>query len=284
MKLKPVRLLAVYLLCGAFAAAQDQVGLLDVYSVKVKPEKRTEFNNLIKKMVDANHKNKGDEWIAYETVYGNQGTVSFVSPRKNYAEIDAATGAFMAAMNKALGAPAAAKMFADLDACSLGSSAEIRRRRWDLSVNPPANEEEQLKSVGGWRWLRVTTVHLKPGKSPQYVDNIKMVAEAVRKDGGSFPVWISQAVTGPPTFYITMFGKSLADFDAQEKLSLSKILGDERYKEYMRISAECIDSIRTEINRFVPELSNPAEGIVSVAPDFWRPKPAPAAKPKPKTS
>jgi hypothetical protein len=66
-----------------------------------------------------------------------------------------------------------------------------------------------------------------------------------------------------------------------ESFSVPKLLGEERYKEYMRISAECVESTRTDIHRFSPELSNPAEGIVSVAPDFWRPKPAPAAKPKP---
>ena len=37
----------------------------------------------------------------------------------------------------------------------------------------------------------------------------------------------------------------------------------------------------TYINRYLPELSNPTEAIISAAPEFWKAKPAAAPKPKP---
>ena len=43
---------------------------------------------------------------------------------------------------------------------------------------------------------------------------------------------------------------------------------------------EAVFNTETYLNRYVPELSNPPEEIVSVAPEFWRPKPPAAPKSK----
>ena len=70
---------------------------------------------------------------------------------------------------------------------------------------------------------------------------------------------------------------------------LRSFLGEEGYQKYLKTASESVASTETIINRFLPELSNPPEEIVAVAPSFWRPKPAepkpkPAeAKPKPPT-
>ena len=43
---------------------------LDVGIVTVKPEKRGEFEAIIKKMVDANRKHQGDNWLTTEMMFG----------------------------------------------------------------------------------------------------------------------------------------------------------------------------------------------------------------------
>src|SRR5580704_7033915 len=49
---------------------QDAATYLDQYIVKVKPEKRAEFDAINKKMVALNRRNKGDTWLATENTYG----------------------------------------------------------------------------------------------------------------------------------------------------------------------------------------------------------------------
>jgi len=72
------------LLAGCLTAsllAQMPEGYLDVYVAKVKMGKRAEFDSLNKKEVDANRRNKGDNWLAYELTYGEANTVYYVTAR-----------------------------------------------------------------------------------------------------------------------------------------------------------------------------------------------------------
>ena len=118
-------------LCLAMpAAVRAQMDYLDVYIVKVKPEKTAEFNAIAKKMVDANRHSNGDQWLAEETVYGDNSTVLFVSTRADYADADKAGGVFMGALNKAFGKAGSEKMMGDWNSCLVSSRSELRRRRW----------------------------------------------------------------------------------------------------------------------------------------------------------
>ena len=107
-----------------------QMEYLDVYSVKVKPEKSAEFNALARKVADANRKFNGDRWLATETIYGEGGTFNFVGYRQDYADIDKANEAFMGALQKAFGKEAAEKILHDWDNCLASSRSELRRRRF----------------------------------------------------------------------------------------------------------------------------------------------------------
>ncbi len=57
-------------LLSLVAFAQQPSSYLDVFVVKVRPEKRAAFDAIIKKMADANRDNNGDTWLTAETVYG----------------------------------------------------------------------------------------------------------------------------------------------------------------------------------------------------------------------
>ncbi len=80
--------LAVVVCLAAPVAVQAQGDYLDVFIVKVKPEKISEFNALNKKWVDANRRFNGDHWLAMETLYGEGGVYQYTSIRKDYADID----------------------------------------------------------------------------------------------------------------------------------------------------------------------------------------------------
>src|SRR6266567_5961421 len=149
--------LNVFLCTAALAVsalAQTPTGIVDMYVVKVKPEKRMDFDAIGKKIAEANRKHKGDAWIAYGTEYGEQNTVMFASVRENYAAIDKASELFMGAMKEGYG-PNFMKLFQDMNNCVVSSRGEVRRRRIDLSWNVPGDQAAVEKMVGQSRWMRI---------------------------------------------------------------------------------------------------------------------------------
>ncbi len=271
--------LVLMLLLVFVSAAQAQQEYLDFFIVKVKPEKRADFEAVTKKMVDANRHNKGDNWIAFETVYGEGNTIFFVNPRQSYAEIEEGSARFMSALNKAAGEAGVGKMMQDFNNCVVSSRGEVRRRRWDLSSNVPSDAAGRLRIVGEAQWLRTTAVRVRPGRLAEYEAQLKENKAAF--DNAKVTTLISQSAAGQQgtVFYFTTLGASLSAFDKVPPTR--EVLGEEGYKKYTKLLSEVILSSETTINHLMPELSNAPEPVMSAAPDFWRPKPKPAAaKPK----
>jgi hypothetical protein len=261
-----------------------QGNYLDVYIAKVKPEKLADFQALTKKWVDANRRFNGDHWLATETIYGEGDVFVFTSPRQDYADIDKLNEAGMQAANKAFGKDAAAKILRDWDSCLEWSRSELRRRRPDLGRKAPTDMDSYAKLIGESRVLRTTAVHVRPGHVPDFEALLKEAKEAGEKAANTQPVLVSQVVEGSKgaTFYITTLRSSLSGFDKNP--SLREILGEERFKKYLQVNAEAVEGSESALYRFSPELSNPAEEIVKVAADFWRPKAVMAASSNPKAA
>src|SRR5258708_6375409 len=139
--------LAVAVCLAAPVAVRAQGDYLDVYMVKVKPEKLTDFQALSKKWVDANRRFNGDHWITTETMYGEGNVYSFVSPRQDYADIDKANEVMMKALNKAFGKEAADKMIRDFNICLVWPRSECLRRGLYLSCKHPTDTTSYAKLV-----------------------------------------------------------------------------------------------------------------------------------------
>src|SRR5262249_45252806 len=278
---------AVMVCLAAPSAVQAQGDYLDVFIVKVKPEKLTEFNALSKKGVGRNRRFNGDHWIAMETLYGEGGVYQFTSVRKDYADVDKANETSMAAVNKALGKEATLKIIQDFSNCLVWSRSELRRRRMDLSRKPPTDAEAYAKLIGESRLLRTTVVHISPGHVPEFEELLKEAKEAGEKKADLPPVLVSQVVEGSKgaTFYVTTLRSSLGGFDHNP--TLRDILGEEGFKKFQKVNAEAVETAESVIYRFSPDISNPPEEIAQVAADFWHPKTmamsASAGKAKPKT-
>jgi hypothetical protein len=266
------------LLLTALVAGQAQEQYLDAFTVQVKPEKRADFDAIAKKIATANRQNKGDSWLAMETMYGPGDRVTFVSTRQSYGDIETATGAFDGAMQKAYGKPGMEKIFLDFSQCLVNSRSEFRRRRWDLSSNAPADGAAMAKMLGESRWLRTTVVHVRPGQVEAFEGLLKEVKAAREKASPPQTVLVSQAVAGQEgtVFYVTTLQSSLAGFDKLP--SMQQLLGEEGYARFLKTNAEAVTNTETVINRFLPELSNPPADVVAVAPQYWQTKTAVAAK------
>jgi hypothetical protein len=269
--------ISLALVATPFAAAQAMMGdYLDVFIVKVRPEKRADFDAIGRRVADANRKAKGDLWTAMTVEYGENNTVQFVSPRQNYAAIDSGMTAFMSAIKAAYGPGGVPKMMADMNSTILSSRSEIRRRRWDLTANPPSDADAYNKIIGEARWLRTIRVSVRNGREADFEERAKEAKAALEK-GSKWVYFISQVIAGAPgnTYYVTTLQPSLTAFDSAPKLP--ELMGQESYTSWAKAVAEDEITSETILMRMLPELSNAPEEIVKVAPDFWQPKRTAAA-------
>jgi hypothetical protein len=256
---------------------------LDVYIAKVKPEKMADARAITKKMVDANRRNGGDNWITMETMYGEGDTIVFVSTRQDYADADKAGDVFMAALNKAYGKEGATKLFNDWESCLRGSRAEFRKRRWDLSRKVP-DPASYAKFVGESRLVRTTAVHIRPGHVAEFEALLKEAKTAGEQMANTQPLLVSQVIEGGvgTTFYVSALRSSLSGFDKNP--TIREILGEEGYKKFLQINAEAVEGSESAVYRFSPELSNPPDEVRAAASDFWNPKPVVARSAKQKAA
>jgi quinol monooxygenase YgiN len=270
---------------GLFASAVASAQLsdyLDVYIVHAKPDKRADFEAATRKVADANRKPKGDRWIAMENTYGEGNVFQFVSERKDYAAIDQSMQDFMAALNEAFGPAGSKKLDADYLNTVVNVRSELRRRRWDLSINAPKDRDGYVKIVGNARWLRTIEVHVREGHIAEFEDQVKQVKTAYENGASSWSFFVSQVVAGAPgnVYYISTLQPSLASFDSAP--STRKLMGDEAFAAWEKSTGDTVTWSETRILRLVPELSSPPDGIAQAAPDFWNPKPATAMMARPK--
>jgi hypothetical protein len=256
---------------------------LEVLVAKVRPEKRADFDAINRKVAEANRRAKGDSWLAMEVEYGEGNTIQFTSPRQNYAAIESAFAAFLGAIKEAYGPGGVPKMEQDFNNTIVSSHSEIRRRRWDLSVNGPKDAEAYNKIVGEARWLRTIQIRVRMGREADFEERVKEAKAAFEKGNESWSVFVSQVIAGAPdnTYYVTSLQPSLAAFDSAPKLR--QLMGEETFASWQKAIGE--DTITSEVMlmRMLPELSNVPEEITNVAPSFWKPKPkaVAAARPKP---
>jgi len=275
-------LVGVVLCAGLLAGTlvgQAREDYLDIFVARVKPEKRFDFDRLAAKMADANRKNKGDNYIAYEVVYGEQNTVYFVSGRANYAGIDAGMQAFEGALFKALGGRGIGQLFSDFNQTVISTRGEIRRRRLDLSANVPGDAAGAAKMLGDARYLRTFIVRVRPGRAGDYEAQLKTNKEANERNNPGTPILISQSAAGQQgtAFYITTLAKNMADFDRAKPLS--EVLGTQGYARYMKTVSDVVMGTESFIGKILPALSNPAEEVAAADPKFWNPKPPPPPPP-----
>ncbi len=276
--------LAVAVCLAAPVAVHAQGDYLDVFTVKVKPEKLADFQALSKKFAEANRRFNGDRWLALEAVYGEGNVYQFTSVRKDYADIDKANEVEMLAVNKGLGKDAAQKLQQDWMNCLVSSRTELRRRRWDLSRKAPQDAEAYAKLIGESRLLRTTAVHIRPGHVPDFEALMKDTKEAAEKNPDTAPVFVSQVIEGSKgaIFYVSTLRSSMSGFDHNP--TTKEILGEEGFKKFQQISAEAVEVADSALYRFDPAISNPPEEVAKVAMDFWRPKAVIAAMAKPRTA
>lgn len=263
---------------AGLAKAQSLPVYLDLSRSQVRGEKSKDFEDAVHKLIEVNRKYKGDRWVALTTEYGESGTYLFSSSRDSMAAVESGGEAFMKALKEGMG-PLGDKLMRDLGAWST-FRAELRRRRWDLSVHPPADAAGLATLVGQSRWIRTLRLDVKPGMAADYVNAWKGLQHELEKVLPPVTVLVSESVTGPPAMFVGLYYKSMADMDT-EVAAVQKALTSTAYMNLSKVTAMAIDKSNWEIHRVRPDLSNPPDEVFNADPAFWKPKaPEPAAKPK----
>ena len=72
-----------------------------------------------------------------------------------------------AALNKSFGEAGAEKLMQEFNNTIISSHSEVRKRRWDLTGNPPA-DAAAAKTIGEARWVYTIIVHMRPGQEPSF--------------------------------------------------------------------------------------------------------------------
>jgi hypothetical protein len=275
------------LICTATVFGQNPLPYRDVFTAKIKPEKRADFEAIARKVADANRRMQGDRFIALMSEYGDNYTFMAVSARESIGSVEKASQAFMNAMNEAFTPSGAMKLLGEFSTTVNSSRAEIRRVRDDLSVNRPGTAEEELNVIGRMRYVSTTTYRLRPGKLGEWTEQHKLLKAAVEKQEtpNKRPYFISQGTVGAlDTIYASRLMSSLAELD-DPFTPLAKLLGEDGAKTFLNAQIECVVSREQMVLRVMPEWSNPPDEIVAVAPDYWKPKAKPATvSPKAKTA
>jgi hypothetical protein len=285
--MKAIACVFACLLLAAAAAGQTRDSYTDLFIVKVKPEKRVDFDGVARKIKEANARANGDHWLAYEPVYGEAHTVYFVSGRKDLSAIDAGMQSFMRAMKESIG-PHFDTVLHDFDACVVSARGEIRRRRYDLSSGIPDDPDQYRKRIGTARFIRTTTIRIRQGTAAEFEELARTVAKVTMQREPERMISVSQAVAGQPgtVYYVADFAPKLGGFEPNPQ-SMRDAMGAEAYGQLEKRLGESVLSTETMIAKYLPEISNPPDATVSGSPEFWKPEPAAAtadraAKPKAK--
>ncbi len=259
---------ALSVLLAASAAAQ-MPKYLDVFTVKIKPERYGDFMAGAKRIADANRRFGGDHFLAWSTEYGEQG-ISFTSRRDDLAAIERAMDMFHKATGQAFGATAE-KVMHDLIGTTSQARSEIRVLRWDITRHAPEQQADLDRIVGNAHWMRTITLRVKPERRQDF-ENWMEESKSVMEKADPQPSLVSQSYLGQEAleYYVSQPAASLADLEKRK--SLKDALGEQAYNDYVKRMGSDVHVARITLARALPELSNIPESIASVSRDFWTPK------------
>jgi hypothetical protein len=268
---------ALALPCSA-EQSSDPGGFIEVTWMKVKQDRVSEFDQMARRIADANRRAKGDNWVAYTDFYGTDQYVQMASTRSSPEAIEAGMNKFMMSAKEIMGYTPD-RFFAEAAKLVETSGTELRRRRWDLSWGS-TDGQDWFSKMAKAAYVASVVIKVKPGRAADAEKQMLMLKQAATNKGEGSAGMMSQVVLGGAagTFYLTVPIESLRDIAAIQ--SPSSMLGEEAYRNYLQMAAENYASVEIRLRRSVPAWSNPPASYLAANPKLWTVKAAPAPKPK----
>jgi hypothetical protein len=146
----------------------------------------------------------------------------------------------------------------------------------NMSYNPNAD-------LSHARYMELSLYRIRHGHGEEWREAVKKIIDA-HKQSGSSAHWatfhLDYGGEGGTYIMFTAY-KSLAELDkaGENDMHAHDSMGEESWKRVMKLYSEAVESTNRELFAINPRQSYPPEEWVKADPDFWHPKPAPAAKP-----
>ena len=264
------------LICG-LAGAQAQSGpppVVRIYVEQVKPGKNPAHEKSESAFARTFARvNYPAHYIALDSMAGNN-EAWFVESHGSFADVEKAEKAGEAAPVKAELDQA---MATDGEYLS-GMRSLIGVYRSDLSYDP-----EGSPSLSKTRYMNVITVRIKMGAEHRLVSTVTDLIKIYKNVSMPQAALVYQMISGAPTGTFLIFEPmaSLADWDKYPAIMQS--IRDTARGKFDAVEKEFADFSTFEEGRLMsvnPRMSYVSKEIIAGDPDFWAPKPKPAATPK----
>ncbi len=148
--------------------------------------------------------------------------------------------------------------------------------REDLSYRPGVN-------IAQIRYFRIITFRVRPGHEGDFAEAVKIVRAAYEKANVEVRWAVFQISAGlpGPTFLVFLPTKSLKEVDLllAQAPKIQEAEGEEGVNKLQKLAADGYLSTESNIYAFSPKMSYVSKEFAAGDPDFWTPKPKPAAKP-----
>lgn len=276
--------LAALLACGAASIAQESaptgpppviaIGREEIPPGRMPAHERNAagFVSMLNRAGAAAHR------IALVPLSGDDNQVLYLEPYASFADFEQARQQF----DQAVASNAALRTEMEQlqrDNAQLHNSQRttLARYRADLSYRPRSPEETARA-----RYFSITTVRLKPGRGPDYVEYLKQGNAARAKANIDEHTAVYQVASGAPFGTFLMFSslKSLQEWDdafartQQNQKALEEALGGPVVTASRRqLLAEIASETVNTLFAISPAMSRPTAQMAAVDPDFWTPRP-----------
>ena len=148
--------------------------------------------------------------------------------------------------------------------------------REEMSLRPHAD-------LSPFRYLEISSYHVKPGHTKDWDEAVKMVRAAYEKGvAGAHWGMFEQMYGGDGGTYLVFTGhKSLGEIDQSflDSKKFSEAMGEPGMRILSELVAASVESSQHQIFAVNPHMSYVPESWTKSDPDFWKPKAEPAAAP-----
>jgi hypothetical protein len=220
-------------------------------------------------------------WLGLTPIAGEDNVVLFLEGFPTFAAAEAEHNKVEAA----IGQNAAYKTEMDRLEGQSGDMRSSSQTAWfvyrpALSYHPP-----KMGDVAKSRLVNVSTVRVKPGRVPDFLDYYKALNAARDKANAS---WVSTACyesrvgAAGGTFLFFSFNKGMSELDEantksdeRQKAVETALGGDQVVKMRRELIAEIlVEPVTTNLYAINKSESHPSAQFAAADPDFWNPKPA----------
>jgi len=227
--------------------------LTSILSVQVRPDRVAQYEELIRNLAAcAVDQGDGFHWTAHQTLYGEVGTLYFVSEDPDFAGV-AARGDTQELILRVLGEEEGAKALVSMLECTISQQVTISLDRPELSYPP-----EQIDRV--FPAAVVTQIRSRPGGQEALEELIRKISEAIPKVGDSSRLVSYQVMVGTLSEYWTVRPlEDLSELDEQLPPAelLNQAFGAAEGGLIYRTGLEAIEEVKRQIVVYRQDLSNP---------------------------